>query len=390
MNKKHIKIILTGGGTGGHVFPLVAVAREIKKIAQENQIEVNLIYVGPTDYTTQALLKEGVTLRKIVAGKWRREFSLANIVDLFKTLVGSFQAFFWLFVYMPEAVFSKGGFGAFPVCLIASLFHISLYEHESDIVPGLVSNLFKKRARKIFVSFKSALTSFPPGKTYLSGSPIREAFYESYDNKECRRDIGLKIEQPVVVVLGGSQGAKFVNTLIINGLEELLPECQIVHQTGTNNLAETTKMAKVVLQEFDSSQTLGGDYHPVAFLDDQNSSSLKSLYKVLASADLVVTRSGSGSVAELSAMGKPMILIPLSSASQNHQWKNANAIANEGAGIILEQDNLKANTLAQTIINLLHNPERLALMASRSKALGLSHQKAAQNIAETILQDIFR
>jgi UDP-N-acetylglucosamine--N-acetylmuramyl-(pentapeptide) pyrophosphoryl-undecaprenol N-acetylglucosamine transferase len=89
-------------------------------------------------------------------------------------------------------------------------------------------------------------------------------------------------------------------------------------------------------------------------------------------------------------MGKPMILIPLSSASQNHQWKNANAIANEGAGIILEQDNLKANTLAQTIINLLHSPERLALLASRSKALGLSHKQAAQNIAETILQDIFR
>jgi UDP-N-acetylglucosamine--N-acetylmuramyl-(pentapeptide) pyrophosphoryl-undecaprenol N-acetylglucosamine transferase len=390
MNKKHIKIILTGGGTGGHVFPLVAVARELKKIGYENQIDVSLIYIGPIDYTTQALQKEGVALKKIVAGKWRREISLANIGDLFKTFLGTCQAFFWLFIYMPEAVFSKGGFGAFPVCLIASLFHIPLYEHESDTAAGLVTNLFRKKARKIFVSFKSALTLFPPGKTYLSGSPIREAFYDSYDVKNCKQEIGLKTDKPVLVVLGGSQGAKFINTLIIDGLEDLLPECQIVHQTGPNNLAETTKMAEVVLQEFDSDQTLKNDYHPVAFLDDQDSSSFKSLYKVLASADLVVTRAGSGSVAELSAMGKPMILIPLSSASQNHQWKNANAIANEGAGIILEQDNLKANTLAQTIINLLHSPERLALLASRSKALGLSHKQAAQNIAETILQDIFR
>jgi len=390
MNKKHIRIILTGGGTGGHVFPLVAVAREIKKISQENQIDTNLIYIGPIDYTTQALVQEGVTLKGVIAGKWRREFSLANIIDLFKTAIGCLQAFFWLFLYMPEAVFSKGGFGAFPVCLTASIFHIPLYEHESDTVPGLVSNIFKKSARKIFVSFKSALASFPPVKTYVSGSPIREAFYANYDVKNCRQAVGLKNDKPVVVVLGGSQGAKFINTLIVDGLADLLPECQIVHQTGPTNLSEVTKMADVILQEFDSDQTLKGDYHPIAFLDEQNTSGFKALYNVLASADLVVTRAGSGSIAELSAMGKPMILIPLSSASQNHQWKNANTVANEGAGIILEQDNLKANTLAQTIINILHNPERLTLLASKSKALGLSHKKAAQNIAEMMLQDIFR
>jgi len=199
---------------------------------------------------------------------------------------------------------------------------------------------------------------------------------------------GLKNDKPVVVILGGSQGAKFINTLIVDSLADLLPECQIVHQTGPTNFSEVTKIADVVLQEFDSGKSLKEDYHPVAFLDEQISSGFKSLYNVLASADLIVTRAGSGSIAELSAMGKPMILIPLSSASQNHQWKNANTVANEGAGIILEQDNLKANTLAQTIINILHNPERLALLASKSKALGLSHKKAAQNIAEMILQDI--
>jgi len=390
MNKKHIRIILTGGGTGGHVFPLVAVAREIKKLAQENHIETSLIYIGPVDYTTQALTQEGVVLKKIIAGKWRREFSFANIFDLFKTAIGCLQSFFWLFFYMPEAVFSKGGFGAFPVCLIATIFHIPLYEHESDTIPGLVSNLFKKTARKIFVSFKSALAFFPIAKTYVLGSPIREAFYADYDIKNCRQVVGLKDDKPVVVVLGGSQGAQFINTLIVEGLADLLPECQVVHQTGPTNLAEVSRMAEVMLQEFDPDQNLRVDYHPVAFLDEQAVSGFKSLYNVLASADLVVTRAGSGSIAELSAMGKPMILIPLSSASQNHQWKNANAVANEGAGIILEQGNLKANTLAQTIVNLLHNPERLASLSSKSKALGLSHKQAAQNIAEMMLQDIFR
>ncbi|MCX6737524.1 MAG: UDP-N-acetylglucosamine--N-acetylmuramyl-(pentapeptide) pyrophosphoryl-undecaprenol N-acetylglucosamine transferase [Candidatus Parcubacteria bacterium] len=389
MSHKNIKIILTGGGTGGHIYPLVAVARELNKIAKDNNLGISLIYIGPADYTTKSLLAEGVRIRPILAGKLRRYFSLVNLVDAFKTFLGLWQAFFWTFIYMPDAVFSKGGFGAFPISLIASLFHISFYEHESDTMPGLVNNLFKKSARKIFVSFRAALTYFPGGKTYLSGSPIRDNFYEPYNITNCKNEVGLKLDKPVVLFLGGSQGAQFINNLVIDSLEELLPECQIVHQTGPNNFEMTVQMAEVVFQGFGTEQSQKLDYHPVAFLDEQELTGLRSLYKVLGSADLVVTRSGSGSIAELSAMGKPMILIPLSNASQNHQWKNASAVANEGAGIILEQENLKSNTLTQTIINLLHSPDRLNLLAVKSKTLGLDHKKAAQTIAETIVQDIF-
>lgn len=389
MSHKNIKIILTGGGTGGHVYPLVAIARELNKIDKDNNLGINLVYIGPTDYTTKSLLSEGVKIRPILAGKLRRYFSFANVIDGFKTFIGFWQAFFWTFVYMPDAILSKGGFGAFPISLVASLFHISFYEHESDTVPGLVNNLFKKSARKIFVSFRSALSSFPAGKTYLSGSPVRDNFYEPYNAISCKNEVGLKLDKPVVLFLGGSQGAQFINNLVIESLEELLPECQIVHQTGPNNFEMTVQMAEVVFQNLNAEQSQKLDYHPVAFLDEQESTGIRSLYKVLGSADLVVTRSGSGSIAELSAMGKPMILIPLSSASQNHQWKNASAIANEGAGIILEQENLKANTLTQTIINLLHSPERLNLIAVKSKALGLDHKQAAKTIAETIVQDIF-
>ena len=169
-----MRILLTGGGTGGHITPLIAVAQELKKFSREKNLpNPELLFLGPDSFSEELLAKENIKMKTILAGKLRRYFSLLNFLDIFKFPVGLIQALWHVFVFMPDIVFAKGGFGSFPVVMASRLFRIPVLLHESDIIPGLANRFLSRFAKKIAVSFSSALNYFPSAKTALIGSPIR-------------------------------------------------------------------------------------------------------------------------------------------------------------------------------------------------------------------------
>ena len=385
LNQKEVRIILTGGGSGGHTFPLIAIIRKLKSLAQEQNINLNLLYIGPEDFTIPYLEKEGIEIKFISAGKIRRYFSFQNFTDIFKTIAGIFQSLWHVYSFMPDAILSKGGYGAFPVSLWGIIFFIPTYIHESDVVPGLTNQIIGKFAKKIFISFKGTEKYFNPNKTILVGNPIREELLSNINaNKEnTKKVLGLS-NKPILLILGGSQGSEHINDVILDALPKLINNLEIIHQTGTNNYDRVIKESDVVFREIIKNEELKKYYHPIAFLEETDTPSLTSLKDILLISDLVVSRAGSGSIFEIAAFKKPSILIPLPWASQDHQKKNAYEYAQTGAAIVIEENNLKPSILSNTILNLINDQETLKKMSLAAQSFAKSD--AALKIAQYLLE----
>jgi len=366
-----MKVIFTGGGTGGHIFPILAIIREIKQIY--TQADLGLYYVGPDDKSDlKLLIEEGVKIKKIASGKLRRYFSFKNFLDFFKIPIGIVQAFFWLFFLMPDLVFSKGGYGSFPVAFSAKILGIPLILHESDVSPGLASRIESKWAQEIFVSFPKT-EFFPKDKIILVGNPIRKSILGG-DKEKAKNLFNLRKGKPVVLILGGSQGAQKINDLILDILPEMLSSVELIHQTGRKNFNNVKAEAEAVL--FD--KFLKKFYHPFAFLDET------LLREALAVSDLVISRAGAGSIFEIAASGKPAILIPISESAQNHQIKNAYSFAESGGGEVIEEKNLTPHFFLEKIKFIVSRPDILQEMSQGS--LNFSRPKAAKIIASYIIE----
>jgi len=380
-----LRIILTGGGSGGHTFPLIAVARELKKIANSQNINLELMYIGPNDFTLSYIQKEGIEIKTILAGKIRREFSWQNFLDFFKTLAGIFQALAYVYFKMPDLIFSKGGYGSFPVTFWGILFFIPTYIHESDFVPGLSNHLIGRLAKKIFISFEGTKNYFPLQKTILVGNPIREELLsQNIDPEADKKVLGLS-HRPVLTILGGSQGSKHINDLILDILPKLIDRLEIIHQVGDNNYEELLKEKEIIFQEIIKDETAKQYYHPVPFLEEVSTPGLNSLKDVLIVSNLIIARAGSGLIFEIAALGKPAIIIPLPWATQDHQKKNAYEYAKTGAAIVIEEQNLKPNIFSDLILDTLTNQEKLISMSQA--ALAFAKPKAAEEIAKYLLQN---
>ncbi|MCX6719667.1 MAG: UDP-N-acetylglucosamine--N-acetylmuramyl-(pentapeptide) pyrophosphoryl-undecaprenol N-acetylglucosamine transferase, partial [Candidatus Staskawiczbacteria bacterium] len=297
-----MKILFTGGGTGGHVFPLVAIIREARRIYPKKDLE--MYYVGPKDdFGIILLQQESLIIKTIVSGKIRRYFSLQNFVDvLFKIPFGIIQSMSLLLQIKPDLVFSKGGSGSIAVTYSAKLLNIPVFLHESDVVPGLSNQKTAGWAKRIFVSFPKT-EYFNPEKTIVIGNPIRKEILDG-DKARAGELFNLTFSKPIILVIGGSQGAEFINDFVLRVLNDLLKEYEVIHVTGRENVSETQAEAQVVIEK-----GLEKYYHAVGFLDEEK---IKHAYK---SADLIVSRSGSGSIFEIAAVGKPSILVPLPSAA---------------------------------------------------------------------------
>jgi UDP-N-acetylglucosamine--N-acetylmuramyl-(pentapeptide) pyrophosphoryl-undecaprenol N-acetylglucosamine transferase len=374
---KSMKILFTGGGTGGHVFPIIAVAREMRKIYQEitpiyPEEELQFFYLGPkNDYYKNLLSQEGIRVSTISSGKMRRYFSFQNFIDIFfKIPLGLFQAFFHLLFLAPDLIFSKGGYGSFPVVFWAWVFQVPIFLHESDIVPGLANKIISRFSLEIFTSFPDT-EYFPPSKMLRVGNPIRKEIIEG-KKEEAGKIFGLKYQKPVLLILGGSQGAQKINDLILSILPELVSEYEIIHQSGTNNFKEVEAESAVMIAE-----EYKENYHLFSFLEEKD---LKEAYQA---ADLIVSRAGSGSIFEIAANGKPSILIPLPGAAQNHQVKNAYAYGELGAAIVFEESNLTPHIFLEKIKYLFSHPGELENMKNR--ALEFACPKSAAIIAEYLL-----
>lgn len=372
-----MKILFTGGGTAGHIFPIIALLREIKKISPQDYSQ--FFYVGPKDRFLGTLLsQEGITVKTILAGKIRRYLSFKsffqNIFDvLFKIPIGFIQALFYNFVISPDLIFSKGGYGSLSVVFSGWLLLTPIFLHESDVSPGLANRFLSRFSLETFVSFPIEKTEyFPPKKMISVGNPLRLGILEG-EKEKAKELFKLTGGKPIILVLGGSQGSQRINDILLLILPELLLNFELIHQVGQKNFKETESEARAVIN-----RELLKYYHPFPFLDEEE------LKQAFAISDLIISRAGSGSIFEISAVGKPSILIPLTESAQNHQLKNAYAYAGNGACLVLEEANLTPHFFLERLKYLFSRPEKLREMGESAKTF--SKPQAAKIIAGYITE----
>ncbi|MBU1178909.1 undecaprenyldiphospho-muramoylpentapeptide beta-N-acetylglucosaminyltransferase [Patescibacteria group bacterium] len=369
-----MKILLTGGGTGGHFYPIIAVAEALYDLAEEDKIITpQLIFMSDQKYDGKLVADEGLIFKKIYAGKIRRYFSFLNVTDLFKTFLGILKAIWSIYMDMPDVIFGKGGYASFPVLVAGRIFGIPVIIHESDAIPGKVNKWAGKFAKKIALSFPEAVDYFPKEKSALTGIPIRKNVL-GFTPEEGREMFGLEPKIPTLLILGGSQGCQKINEIILDAMEELLKDFQIIHQCGKNNEKEISERAEVVLEKSDFKSR----YHPYPYLND---SFLRNAASV---ADLVISRAGGSAIYEIAAWGLPSILVPLKNSAQGHQMANAYNYNRSGACDVIEESNLSPHVLISEIKRIFEEKEKMKKMAEAAKKF--YKPEAARKIAKEIMK----
>ena len=344
------KIILTGGGTAGHVTPNLALIPSLKEHGYEIQ------YIGSYQGIEKKLIEDaGIPYHGISSGKLRRYFDLKNFTDPFRVLKGYGEALKILKQYKPDVVFSKGGFVAVPVVLAAKHFRIPTIIHESDMTPGLANKICIPFAKKVCCNFPETLKYLPKEKAVLTGSPIRKELLEG-DRLTGLQYAGLSAGRPVILVIGGSLGSVTVNNAVRKILPKLLSHYQVIHICGKGNLDEGLK------------GTAG--YVQFEYVD----APLKHLF---AAADVIVSRAGANSICEILALRKPNVLIPLSAAAnRGDQILNAKSFEKQGFSTVLEEENLTEASLYQAISETDQN---------RSQFIQAMEQSPLSNAVDTIV-----
>lgn len=367
------RIVLTGGGSGGHVYPLLAVADELKKVPYELEV----YYVAPKSSFQPEFLERDIPVRTILGSKLRRYASIANIFDIPKFFISVIQALVRLYVLMPDLVFSKGGTGAFPVVFAAWFYRIPVVIHESDAAPGLTNRLSAKFSKKICISFESVENFFPKIKIVPTGNPIREELIQASREEITQRklSLGFKEEMPLLFILGGSQGSVRINRFVLDNLDKLLRDFQVYHQVGSANIGESELLADSMMQQLDSETK--HRYKIAGFL------SLREMKKAYAAADIVISRSGASDIFEIAAFGKPSLLIPLAESGNDHQRLNAYEYAKGGAAVVIEESNLTLHVVESQIAKILNEKDTYAAMSAAAKAF--SKPDAAKAIAGELL-----
>lgn len=367
-----MKILFTGGGSGGHFYPVIAVAEAINDIARERKLlEPQLYYAAPDPYDREMLLANNITFVPTSAGKIRNYFSILNFFDYFKTAWGVFRSVLRVFFLYPDVVFGKGGYASFPTLLAAKLFRIPVVIHESDAVPGRVNAWAGSFAQKIAVSYQEAATSFPKGNVAYTGNPIRKAAL--LPTREGAFDFfKFNPELPVIFITGGSQGAQAINEAVIAALPELVEKYQIIHQTGEAHIVDIQGQAGVVLANSDHKD----HYKALPYLNDI------ALRMIAGCASLVISRGGS-TIFEIASWGIPSIIIPIPEPISHDQTKNAFAYARTGACSVVEQNNLTPRLLTSEINRILGSEQIKHAMMNAAR--NFSRADAAKVIANAII-----
>lgn len=344
------KIVMTGGGTAGHVTPNIALFDSLQKDGYE------IHYIGSYEGIEKGLIEnKKIPYYGISSGKFRRYRSWKNLTDPFRVLHGFFQARRLLGRIRPNVVFSKGGFVSVPVVMAAKTRHIPVIIHESDLTPGLANKLAMPSATKVCCNFPETLPYLPKEKAVLTGSPIRQELL--LGNKQAAKDFcGFTGDLPILMVMGGSIGSVYINNAIRGCIDTLLTKYQIIHLCGKGNIDESLKDKK--------------GYAQFEYISE-------NLPDLFAAADLVVARAGANSICELLALHKPNILIPLSrNASRGDQILNANSFAKQGFSVVLEEEEVTSERLMATIDDV---------MAHRSKYIDAMKNSGQMNAIETIM-----
>lgn len=337
------KIILTGGGTAGHVTPNIALIPRLRELGYE------ISYIGSYNGIEKELIEQqNIPYYGISSGKLRRYFDLKNLSDPFKVIKGYGQSLRLMHKLKPDIVFSKGGFVSVPVVLAAKHARVPSIIHESDLTPGLANKLAIPAASAVCCNFPETLSHIPDGKAVLTGSPIRAELFLG-DRQRAYDYTGLKPGKPVILIIGGSLGSKVINEAVRHLLPRLLERFQIIHLCGKGN-------TDVTLNHMDG-------YMQYEYITDE-------LADLFALADLVISRAGANAICELLALHKPNILIPLSkNASRGDQILNANSFQKQGFSYVIEEEELNETTLWAAVEEVWNNRETYVSAMTESRQL---------------------
>lgn len=367
-----MKIVFTGGGSGGHFYPIIAIAEKCAEIIeQEKIVDAKLYFFAPSPYNRKVLFDNGIRFKRVYAGKMRREFSLFAPVEWLKTAIGVLKAMVSLWIVYPDVVFGKGGYGSFPTLLAAKLLRIPIVIHESDSTPGRANLWAGKFANRIALSYIEAAEYFDKDKTAYTGQPVRKEVAIPAMNG-AHEYLNLKEDIPVIFVTGGSQGAQIINEVILDALLELVKNYQVIHQVGNNNLKEISETAEVILEKNPNKDR----YKVFGYL---NNLAIRMSAGV---ASIVISRAGS-TIFEIAAWGLPSIIIPISDSNGDHQAKNAFNYARTGATVVIEEKNLSPHILLSEIERIIGNKQEQERM--KQAAREFYHPDAAQKIAREIV-----
>lgn len=362
-----MRVMLTGGGTGGHVYPALAVAAALREMSTAER-PVDLLFVGPNTRGEESLVRrEGLDFQAIRAGALRVGSPWGLAKGLFNLVLGGLQAARAIGRFRPDVVFATGGYASVPAALAARIRRRPLVVYLPDLVPGWAVRLMARLARRVAVTAEPALAHVPSDKATVTGYPVRRAFLEA-DRAEGRRRLGLDTELPALFVSGGSQGGRSINRAVAGQLPRLLEICQVVHVSGRADHAWLVEVRGRLPEARRSA------YHLHDYLHEE-------MPWAMAAADLAVMRAGASTLGELTVAGLPAILVPYPYAG-GHQRANARYLADLGGAVVLEDGQL--SRLFERVRELIDDRPRLESMAAALR--DAARPQAATEIARLVLE----
>ena len=368
-----MKILLTGGGTGGHFYPLIAVAEELSILAQKEKIlDLQLYFMSDSPYDKQVLFNNRINFVQVPAGKMRTYSSVKNFFDMFSAGIGAIIGLLKMFAIYPDVVISKGGYAAFPAVFSARILRIPVIVHESDSYPGRLNLWTSKWATHIAVSWPEAVEYLPKEKTVLTGQPIRKSILHGA-TEGAYEFFGFSPGKPTLFIIGGSQGSEIINKIMLDALPLLLDKYQIIHQTGINNFKDIKFRTDFLLEKNPNKNS----YKPIAYLNDVTTKMAAGV------ATIILSRAGS-TIFEIASWGIPSIIVPITNSNGDHQRKNAFNYARCGAAEVVEEVNFKPHVIAALIDRIVEDKDKMQKM--KEAAIKFSNPNAAFTIAQEALK----
>lgn len=362
-----MRVLFVGEPAKGHLYPIIAVSEKLKEIADKNSEDAEFMLISVKSEMLDDIFKETKIPYKVISAPISTK---PDPMGFLKFPVGFIQALIHLFSFMPDAIFIKGGHVGVPIVLAAWLLRIPVMIHESDYSPQSVDKFISKFAKRIAISFEHSKDEYKSAKKIVfTGNPVM-SFIPTGNKEKARKDFVLSGEKPVVLILAGTMGAKLINDLVMEILPRLLEKYQIIHQCGITNYEKIRlSVEKMNIHNLN-------DYHLFPFFRNRAADAY-------AACDLVISRAGANTVSEIMNVGKPSILIPLSTAASDEQTKNAFYVSESGAAILVSEKNLKPNLLLSVIEEIFKNSLKTLEMERAAKRM--AHPDAAQKIAQEIV-----
>ncbi len=372
-----MRIVLVGGGSGGHFYPLIAISEGIEAICKERTLlEPELFYLGPEPFDANALMERDIIHVPSPAGKVRRYASVLNIFGFVSTFFGVIKSIFLLYKLYPDVVFSTGGYAAFPTLYAARILAIPIVIYDADATPGRVTLWSAKFAKWIGTAHPEAASQFPEklrGKIARVGHPIRAAI--EHPAKEGGYEfLKLDASVPAVFVVGGSLGAQAINNVVLDSVKDLVTRYNVIHQAGMANVKEVSSVANLVLKDSPNQAR----YRAFGLL---NTLAIRMAAGI---STVIVSRAGSGTIFEIASWGIPAILVPIPEDVSHDQVENAFSYARSGAAVVIEQRNLTQHVLTAEIDRLMNDSELRTQMSEAAREY--SRPEAAKKIANILIE----